>query len=499
MKEIGVLIIGGFITLAFQTYSKEAPNVSYSVSDAIEIVGTSGRPEYAQEIAVGNIGNSAAKSISVKVPRSVLSYKLTKHSNLLKEVTSTENESFELVYPELPTGQKFRLHIRYGSAPISRDWISVSYAEGNAQPQDNQSSGTNYFLLWIAAWFGFVAAQLFSIRESAKQFLIRTTNRKDLFRNSRPWYIFANEWPEFHYEMLEHALNAYSYESIDQKLCFQLLNHEKPKLLTDDNWTKLQNIATDKLNTALSSAVAISSDALKLADLLKLKKPELFPLEHWSRFQNSVGEMLESRLLPSHLGNQELIRILEKKHPIQESLPTALALRILEAAQNRYLSKITNEAIRERDGASHALSEARLDLLTEELSSRLRTQLIQLSRMQAMLPNWSLNKLEGIVANGKPSWMSEEEFIAIVKAADEMESLSTERASLKQKRNSLVAAEEEVTTLKRKVTAQLELIDRILSSPDSIDKLEEYDDTFAPGNRRNLELVARTLKSKKAD
>ncbi len=60
--------------------------------------------------------------------------------------------------------------------------------------------------------------------------------------------------------------------------------------------------------------------------------------------------------------------------------------------------------------------------------------------------------------------------------------------------SNLISERAEVRTQKEKIERQLQFINDLLSDPSSIDRIEEYDNTFAAGNYENLREVARLLK-----
>ncbi len=62
-----------------------------------------------------------------------------------------------------------------------------------------------------------------------------------------------------------------------------------------------------------------------------------------------------------------------------------------------------------------------------------------------------------------------------------------------QKASELKALESEVEAKREKVERQLRLIHDVLTDPSAIDRVEEYDGTFAKGNLENLARLARAV------
>ena len=495
LKNIIGAVVIGLIMLFVQNYFKDVPTATYIVSEAIEIVGSQGKSEYAQEIVVANPGHSALKDISIKVPRHISSFKLTKHSSLIQEKTFQGDNSFELVYPDLPSGQKIRLQIRYDGIPMDKSWISISHADGVAQPQENQTPAINFLWIWLAFCAGILSQSVSAIRSWKRESFSKWATNEEPFRNNKPWFSTSAEWSEMQYESIRRTLNNSSYyASIDSSAHYQLLNRSKPTLLSEEHWTKLQKQATESLMSNFSKMVTRYSSPDKLVDLFKLKKPEALPIESWTEFQKSLISQLKSNLLPAGMKPTDYVNILDPNNLMLKILPDQVASEIRDLAQKYYSEYLTSRSAWETESDSlTVLKSARLDLLTSDQAASVKKKILRLARMAAMPSDWSIGKLELFISKERPEWMPEKEFNSLRELVTQSKSLSDERSALHQQERELKTAKLVAESLKKRVLAQLDLIDRVLSNPSSINKIEEYDSTFAPGNRKNLELVATLL------
>ena len=111
---------------------------------------------------------------------------------------------------------------------------------------------------------------------------------------------------------------------------------------------------------------------------------------------------------------------------------------------------------------------------------------------------WDVSELRVFVAAGRPEWMPKAEFMAIANLVERFDALTKERELLRRREQKASAEQAEAEKLKKHVLAQLGIIDRVLMQPEAIDKLEDHDRTFAPGNMKSLEYVASLLKSHRA-
>ncbi|WP_146156624.1 hypothetical protein [Nitrosomonas nitrosa] len=500
IKTIFVSVLGGLILWSVQNYFKDMPTAKYIISDAIEIPNSNGDLEYAQEVSVVNSGTSAVKTISIKVPRHISTYKLTKHSNQNDEKVFSDANSFELIYPELPSEQKIRMLVRYDGEPIQKDWISISHADGNAQAQENQSPQVNFNWIWLAFVFGMLTQTTGDIRKWKRESFSRWTKDENIFRDDKPWFVSSTEWPEIQFEAIDRSLKSYSYiensSDIKKNLCYQLLNRTKPEMLPDEKWILLQKEASNLLMAKLSNVITKYTKVVKLVDFFKIEKPKALSNELWSDIEESLTESLINNLLPTYIKDKEFVAILDTSNPILKHIPETVAVRIRELAQERYTDYLTNHnTLRLLDNPLTILKTARLDLLTNKQSDDIKESVFRFSRVNGMPSIWDICELKLFISKGKPEWMSEKEFNSLSDFVTQSQSLADQRDSLNRQQYDLESNKLATDKLKARVLSQLELIDKILINPSAIEKIEDYDQTFAPGNRKNLELIASLLKS----
>lgn len=497
IKNLFVALVAGFILWAFDDFHKDRPTVTYIISDAIEIPGPKGDPEYAQEVLVINSGPSVARAISIKVPHHISTHKLTKHSNQIEENIFSEANSFELVYPELPSEQKIRVLLRYDGDPIEKDWISISHADGNAQAQENEAPDTNYFLIWLAFLFGMLTQIIGDFRKWKREALTKWADKEDVMRNDKPWYASSAEWSEMQFEAINRCLNRYNYSDVKETFCYQLLNHSKPALLPEEKWMLLQKEASDLLMAKFSKEVTWYTRIEKLVDFYKLEKPEALSIELWSNFKKLVIEMLTKQLLPRYSDDYEqLVAILDADNVTLKNLSETDADKIRKTAQELYTNYLSSyETLGRRSDPLTILKEARFDLLTKEQKDRIEEKVLQFARMQKMPSSWDIHTLEKFISKKRPEWMPENEFKSICELVTQSKSLSEKCEVLNSQQAKLASTRLETEKLMNRVLSQLDLIDRIITNPDVIEKIEDYDQTFAPGNKQNLRLIASLLKS----
>jgi len=472
--------------------------LSYFVSEPIEIALAPGRIEYAQEISVLNDGRIAAESITVKVPHAVSSYQLRKHSNLVKEAAIPATNSFEMIYPKLPADQRISLVVRYDGSPLAKEWISVAHSAGNAQLIEKQINPVSPLFLLGIFWSGFLIAYLLDVRRRCRDAFVQTADEEDMFSDTMPWFASPGTWSKIQCEAIERALQRSRAPSLEKHLAYRLLNRQAPKRMREEHWEALKTLAAEILEAEFSRAISRCSNKNKLKELTKLKKPEDLPWPIWERFQDSIFERLYALFLPVYKSEIDFENLLVPSRAVLRDIPEAMASDIRDAAQIQYFHHLLEQASDTWGDPHVVLQNARLDLLTADQASRLGQHVDQLCRMRKMPRTWDISELRVFVAAGRPEWMPKAEFMAIANLVERFDALTKERELLRRREQKASAEQAEAEKLKKHVLAQLGIIDRVLMQPEAIDKLEDHDRTFAPGNMKSLEYVASLLKSHRA-
>lgn len=475
--------------------SADSPELTYFASNPIEVTGALGRAEYAQEISVVNQGRVAAKAVSIKVPRSISSYQLQKHSNLTREASQNGNNSFELLYPELPPDQRIALFVRYDGSPVAREWVAVSHSTGNAKALEKQPEPDSPLLLLAIFWSGFLVFQLLDVRRQHAEKFIRSADDESLWRNDRPWFAPRGKWSGIQREAIVRALQRCASPSLENSLAFQLLNRTKPSLMREAHWEELKTKAVGMVVMDCSRKLIQATGKSPLIDLARLRKPELLPWPDWEKLQEAIHERLYDLLLPVRQNAVDYPSLLEPGRSPLADIPDALATEIRGAAQEFYFRQLLRRSTDTWGEPGAVLQTARLDLLSDEQEERLRQHVAQLGRMRKMPRSWEVAELKVFLAEGRPDWMPEPEYVAIGKLVERIDDLTEEDQFLRRREKRAKADQIEADNLRKKALAQLGLINRVLSSPEAVETLEDYSQILAPGDIKSLERVAWILRS----
>jgi hypothetical protein len=233
----------------------------------------------------------------------------------------------------------------------------------------------------------------------------------------------------------------------------------------------------------------------QLIDLARLRKPELMPWQDWEKLQEAIRERLYDLLLPVRQSAVDYQGLLEPGRSPLSEIPEALATEIRAVAQELYFRQLLQRSTDTWGEPGAVLHTARLDLLSDDQEERLRQHVAQLGRMRKMPRSWDVAELKVFLAEGRPDWMPEPEYLAIGKLVERIDDLTEEDQFLRRREKRAKADQIEADNLRKKALAQLGLINRVLSSPEAVETLEDYNQVFAPGDIKSLERVAWILRS----
>lgn len=493
-KNLIIAAVVSVVVWFAKDYFEDAPALTYLTSDPIEAGSAQGRPEYVQEISVLNRGRVGAKAVSIKVPHSISSYQLHKHSNLAKEASQNGANSFELLYPELPPEQRIVLFIRYEGNPVAREWVAVGHAEGNAQPLEKQSGRGSRLSLLAVFWGGFLSCFLLDLRRQRRHDFVREAPAAQLLRDDRPWFA-GPQWSKTQAEALIQALPRLRAPSPEGGLAYRLLNQGKPALMSDADWAEVRDRAGEALGDELSRAATASPDKATLVGLAGLAKPEHLPEDAWKSLQDAIRKQLFELFLPARQTDTDDLNLPPPAGAALRDIPEPLLSELRTAMQEHYLRQLIERAADPGNDPAGVLQTARLEALSDDQAARLRRQVEQQARLRKMPRTWDIAGLRAFLIEGRPAWMAETEYAAIRRLVEMYDDLEDGLDYLKQREQQAKAEQAEADRVRRLALAQLGLIDRVLTNPDAVDTLEDYDAAIPESYRKSLERVARLLRA----
>lgn len=505
MKTVTIIIsIIGLILVPLVIYraSQSRADIRYTLSQAIK-VGEGREGKIWQQIEVKNTGNSEARDIQVKIDRGVIEHEIVKHSQVDEPQIFTLADVFELRYPVLPPQASFTLTLGLAERKIDLQSMSVSHSKGVGV--EAFSKRTNW-VAWIAYAFllgGIGVYTVLSIRMQLTEnleFGSRFNPVEKVLKKKKPFYMGENRWGCLRKQAVEAVVprwEKYADPSLT-KSC-ELLCGTPPSYLTEDEWGKVRKGAISQLEENIKSKIDGSYEAEDLLPLMRLERPVHIPEATWLRLVETANkrylELKRRELLwESAEGLTDLLR---GKPP--EGLRATTWEEYVGAAQKRYFDE-TQSALGRTQNPEEFVAAQDLSLLHSEDADRL----VREAHMRALqlLPDVrEPGQAKRFLDAGKPKWLSEEDYATYKRTAEQTldltqaeEKYKKKSRSLEEERSKLSATREELSEKLAKIREQLQIVNDVLTDPSVIDRIEDYNNAFAPGNFANLKKVAALIK-----
>lgn len=418
------------------------------------------RNEYIQQIEVANSGKGEAKKIVIKLSEPISQFYLSKHSASEVPLITNNADGFELSYPSLPPSTGFQLTVKT-NADLAARQVDVFHQAGKARFVSPGAKKSEFGLadaFWLGMPFFYLFMMYSSIRDEFKyRYLFKrySSGIIELLKSEKPWYIRKTDWPEVLKDLIERKISTEisTYSAVSAWPQYVLLNSDRPTDLTQSIWEELKDTASTRLLDALKLKARRASSKAEIYDLLSLQWPVgLSETNRESAIKALSANYLEYML--TAYSTDDLVRILSA-----DDKPSLISTESWE----RFKEKANAEVVR---------------LVAEKIISTVSVSI-------EALPEWSVLST---LSRYKLSTLKE--FQIKAREADEKLELarkSTERANsleneVLRREAEANASEHRNRQLQNKVTRQLDIIDKLIADPSYIDRIESYDDSFAPGN-----------------
>ncbi|MDP8227570.1 MAG: hypothetical protein P9L89_08030 [Candidatus Celaenobacter polaris] len=537
------LITGLLIAFFAFNLNKEYVDLRYTLSEKIPTKFIETSPaETIQQLVIKNNGNMPATKIQIKVNGFVKNYDILK--NLVSDVVEEHNSNgyFEAIYPSLPPDAQFSYIFKTSGEGITKNNLEIRHNKGNATEalaSDSQSTYSKigiptFFLAMTAFYFIMIALQGRSM--AIDSLISRGSYLKyyDYLNKKKPIYVPQEKWDSIRREYIKGKIRPtyLSISNIEEEENYKILNQDKPKFLNEDEWELLKENASTSLDNQLSYCIK-TSHTFNLEKYFLFKKPKHFPENKWQEIVKEINEnfITAQELKKSfHLSTKDILKELELGIP--SGMLPAFWDEYEKFLTDCYYELVYKEILRNFNPLKYlkeidlsVLNKSKRELL-EDISYKI--QLLGIDDMS------SLNEAEKFLKKDKPEWIKDndlerlekkaEAYIALDKSIRKNESLSNALnsivnfTSLKEQPdtldssewNNIIELERKIATasmkieedklklesneqktneLKDKVLKQLSIIDNVIIDPESIDKIEDYDNPFSKGNFANLKQI----------
>jgi hypothetical protein len=278
----------------------------------------------------------------------------------------------------------------------------------------------------------------------------------------------------------------------------RLLNSGKPKSLPDDIWAKILPELTDGFISRLTTLAERGyrwSHPEEVRKLLALPKPIAVFDEKWNKLKEELGVIYSTAVITRAMLYSEFTEPLAALDNVQ--LDQKDREKIRKTLQALYSVHIINQILKSLDPVE-TLNRADLRPLPESDAEAL--QAFVCGRRYSALTQAIRSIIRGSGLDSNPPRLILQEEWADLKRI-EKETLSVrnayeeKRAELDTREAQVMQREAESKALKTTVLRQLDVINTFINDPTVLNRIEEYDTVFAPGNLLNLRKLAEHLRT----
>ncbi|TYS60597.1 hypothetical protein FZD47_20530 [Bacillus infantis] len=558
-KILPVLAIVIPVIATFVVYylESETSDVVYSISDNIPVSDAENAGTNTQQIEIKNLGSLTAKDIQLKIDADISNYRVINDSASDKVNVFHEN-IFELLYSELPPDGQFTLVIESDIKGLDEDILTIKSDDGiarNVLENDNNKIGLLIYSVVIIAYILFSINTLKSsyTYSKLKSALYYSSRNVDFIYSKKPIYIKDMDWAELLNNFLqqkirEDLLRDYIYE-VDGLNTFKiLLNKDKPKYLTEDEWGELRKKAAEVFKTKIRQAIlgskpihttdsniitfltSISEAAEQLSDSIKRElgilisneyvsykikkkyinldevnnnlletKPIFVSQNDWDTYKEFMAglqymlilqELFKSFNDPYEIINRYQDTIVKDKEKI---IDIGYSINFYKYFLNALIYNADYEFREKPDW----LKDSEIRVLDRISNIILKSKKdIELANKKNSMINQLILR-EELIEVDQPEFLNDQEWRQVISLNDKFKKMSEFEITYQSRSETLEREEIEASKLIEKVRYQLNTIHNLLLDPSTIDRIESYDNYFSEGNFLNLVKLADYLKETK--
>lgn len=389
---------------------------------------------------------------------------------------------------------------------------------------------------------------------------INESNCYEILNVNKPDIFDVDTWDEIQRKTIPLFTNIYSIKitnSLFEEDILRLLSIKKPKFLPISDWENLLSKANKRYLELKKNNVYITlRDNNSVKNELRKKKPDEIHEDTWDLYRNYIQKtFLDNAQHQLFISNNKLALIKELKkieldqenirkfedickNAIRSVVNSELQILIRDILDRKSIGydkpeyiediywmnlqgleknviKVDNQIIKYEillDLTYSIIENAKLiSDKPESLDYSEWNELQDLSRNMIDIRNkqeryTKYNNIIDIVLNkkdlplNKPDAVIQEDWIILNRLYQsilDMEIIKDRENSLDELSNTMDATKIYLDVLKDKIKNQIEIINRLMIDPDYINRVESYDDTFAPGNWTILRNMALLLVSNK--
>lgn len=534
-------IMAVLLTFWLPKIFSDKPELRFSVSSPIS-TKLLGAPlaSNIQEVAVSNVGDTAAKDVVLICDNGVLAYELYKSAETDKVQEYKDKGRLEVRYQDLPPGETFKV-VLSASTPLSQYNVNLKHSQGvgkdvfaKTNPLKAMLSGSGIFVLYMIGW-GWFSFKDMGIESDAR------FNPKRVLSRRKPWHVRTRKWSDYTSAAIDaYFSKGYRYvtlQGLQENVGYRYLTLDRDTFDLDgeereradksavenfrdaalsamdnakgrDEALKVLAIVVDLDGSEYSSIRASISkawvekmldtlswnDSLSLSDigLCLIGRPEGILPDHWNNYVKGLERLIHKYIEYWARSGKAFEAVIDAEY--FESFSDGIRKLIRESAYDHKFSKIPKFFGTETD-AREFLDNFDLSWMSEDDARKIRNKAeatIELFGNKAKYERL-LAALVGILRDGTCA-TEVEGYEDLAEPLKKLElEIADARKRISEEVGRLAELEAEVKGAKTKVDRQLEIIGSVLQGDvERFQSLEYPEDIFGAANIARLgEVISR--------
>jgi len=390
-------------------------------------------------------------------------------------------------------------------ARLNLDDVAVRHDKGSGIEAFKGKSRLGTYL-WLGVMLPIFAFYgILGMREAILEQLIFDANYQGIDRvlqREKPLTISQKKWASIRSTAIDKAISRMSsQEDIVGTKAYRMLDQSCPAYLTEDEWERFREVATSKIVEAISNRVMFAWGVEDVLPLLELAQPANMYEGAWSGLVKDANRrILDLKYEEIRLANTSVLAgILDEEMP--KTIEPKTRERLLSLAIDEYTRKIEMDVRSSRD-PQEFLKEELPEILGDE-GAALKDSAYR--HALTLLPDLRLpDKATAFMEESKPEWLKDEDYARFRQSAEmtlevahSKEDCRKKEALLEEQQARVSAMSQELSEKLARINSQLEILNEVLTDPTVLDRIEDYNNAFAPGNFENLRRIAQLIKQGK--
>jgi hypothetical protein len=555
LKQFFLGLTSAIIVAAFvYNLNLKSPDLRYQLSSPIDVDASDPR-KVVQQIEIANTGNAVAHKVQIKIRKAVGTMALTKDSESDNyQQFKLPPGGTELDYDSLRPAGRIKISLS-GGDPLTEQDLEIRHQDGLAKSALTSESSVWRVVLVVIFFVPFALLLLSSVRQMQQDFFRNKClyHAIEALETRKPKLLSRTYWSQCLVEEAgPHAADWQLQETGDVSSwgIHRLLNSLKPKHLPDDIWAKVLPCLIGGFISRLTAVAQRSdkwSDPKAIRQLLALPKPSSVFDEKWNEFKKDLSARYGTALVTHTMRWTASDMMGSIRFDDPREIFAAIQTDGFDQTERDkargwllgfYCTSLVNQIQRSTEPVE-TINSADLNPLSKGDADIMKAfaYQCQMKNVQDLSTPWAADEF---LRATRPAFMSDRDYDRLtklakaVKKADEdgrhysalirqvtclldgiaLDSsapteivaeewvkfkrmdgeIITTRGQNEKRQAELERQEAETTALKTRVLRQLEVINVFLNDPLVIDRIEDYEAVFAPGNLSNLKRLAQQLR-----